>query len=97
MKFTSGKSVVYVRLKDITSVSMAEWKSRENITEFCVEICHSGGMPTRILTTKIENEATGIQHQIGAKLDEVSGEKTYLDGFKEGTEYALKLIEKKDK
>lgn len=93
MKFISGESTVFVKLKNVTSVSVmcgTDYESKEK--EFYVEISSISGMIVRVLATKNETDAKSIQHQIGEKLDSENEEKTYLDGFKEGTEYALNLI-----
>ena len=92
MRFDFQNRVIYINLKNVSSVSVSEdkdWHTKEKVyhTEICVN-----GMMTRVATTSTEAEANDLVQRIGEALEKIEPEKTYLDGFKDGTEYALKLI-----
>jgi hypothetical protein len=58
---------------------------------YCVMVS-SGMSHICVYESKIEQEAKDVLLDIGSMIEEHEPQKTYLDGFKDGTEYALKLI-----
>ena len=92
MRFNFKDREIYVNPGNISSVAVNEdkdWDTKAKI--YHVEITING-MIARIATSSTEAEAKELVQKIGATLDKVEPEKTYLDGFKDGTEYALRLI-----
>jgi len=95
MKFEVNNEVVFIDTDRVTSVSIMEdahWQTKEPM--YHVEIM-AGGFNSRVFTSSEKSNAKDMQMKIGLEVEKKSPEKTYLDGFKDGTEYALKLIEKR--
>lgn len=94
MKIETPTNDIYVRVKSIASASIRTGTNYDTKKlEYTVEISATTGMFAPIYTTSEMNIARQVLEKIGNRLEAEPSDKTYLDGFKEGTEYALQLIE----
>ena len=86
MKINLHDEESYVDITHIVSASLKNWGD-----ECVVTICTTNGMGDAF-RSKDKEKALKVLREIGNALEDKEPKKTYLDGFKEGTEYALKLI-----
>lgn len=85
----------HIRAENISSVSMAEEKNWDTKKpEYIVFISNGTGIAS-VYKSSVKENAQEVVNDIGHAIDDVLPEKTYLDGFKDGTEYAIKLIKEK--
>ena len=94
MKFKVDDREIYLNIKNLSSVSISNdkhWETKQDI--YHVEVSNNG-MIIRVYSTESKSSAEKLLEDIANKAEEVIPDKTYLDGFKDGTEYALKLISK---
>ena len=89
MKIKLRDEDVYVDATYIVSVSLNYWDEH-----YVVQILTTNGMGDAF-RSKDKEKALKVLREIGDALEDKKPKKTYLDGFKDGTEYALKLIDKK--
>jgi len=97
MKLTVDGQDVYVNVKSIISARMfkdIDYRTESKGDIFIVEIATQNNLGFRLYESINESNAKEMLNKIGSLLEDKE-DKTYLDGFKDGTEYALKLIEKK--
>lgn len=98
MKFEVDGDSVFVNIQSITSVSVSErteYSGENRKAVFYVEVSAIGQMLIPVYQSTSKENAKSMQEKIGAVMDKLDPEKTYLKGFKDGTEYALKLMDKK--
>ena len=86
MKINLHDEEVYVDITYIVSVGLDYWDEH-----YVVQIVTTNGMGTTF-RSKDKEKALKVLREIGDALEDKKPKKTYLDGFKDGTEYALKLI-----
>ena len=89
--------VIFANKSGVSLVTLREqyfYDKNEKITDYIVDVIGRNGMMFTIYSSKSRNLAIEALEKLG-KLIEDTDKKTYLDGFKEGTEYALKLMETK--
>jgi len=90
---TNGK--VYVNPNNILAVSSSVWDNGSDI-DVNVIVTYSQGVAT--IHVQSEEDAEELINNLREVLldtdKHVTQEPTYLDGFKDGTEYVLKLMEK---
>lgn len=93
MKIETPTNDIYVKVESIASASIRRGTNYDTKkSEYTVEISASTGMFAPVYTTNDMNIAKQVLEKIGDELEAKPSDKTYLDGFKEGTEYALQLI-----
>ena len=94
-----GKQI-YIKEDKLSAIATYENKGYENEPIYTVDI-NVNGMMFRVATVSSQEKANQLVKLISAEQDVLKAnpnqEPTYLDGFKQGTEYALKLIEAKGK
>jgi len=94
MKIHTNTHDVYVDQTAVASVSIREdkhWDTKRD--QYIVDIVlQSAPCSVPIYTTYSKEDAVELVCKIGEAMDTIEPSKTYLDGFKEGTEYALKLV-----
>ena len=90
----SDGNEIYCKVGNISSVSINKLHISAGDNEYDVMVSFINQMPLCLYRTKNEEIAKEAMIKIGKLIEEDSNEKTYLDGFKDGTEYALKLMEK---
>ena len=90
MKLTLDDEEIYIDTTYIVSVALNKWGE-----EYVVQLLATNHMG-EVYRSKDKEKALKVLKGIGESLMDKKPKKTYLDGFKEGTEYALKLIAKKD-
>ena len=89
MKIKLRDEDVYVDASYIVSVSLNYWDEH-----YVVQILTTNGMGN-VYRSNDKEKALKVLREIGNALEDKKPKKTYLDGFKDGTEYALKLISTK--
>ena len=89
MKINLRDEEAYVDATYIVSVSLDYWNEH-----YVVQTVTTSGMGTAF-RSKDKEKALKVLREIGNALEDKEPKKTYLDGFKDGTEYALKLISTK--
>jgi hypothetical protein len=92
---TKDKKVIYINLNNMDTVSIQPQSryTKQNETDIFYCVMVSNGMcNTCVYESNMEQEAKDVLLDIGILIEESEPQKTYLDGFKDGTEYALKLI-----
>lgn len=92
---TKDKKAIYINLDNIDTVYLQKNRryNQQNKQEeyYCVMV--SGNMSlTSVYESDNEQEAKDVLLDIGSMMEEHQPKKTYLDCFRDGTEYALKLI-----
>ena len=96
VKLSNG-DIIYLNKNAVNGVVVVEnnYKNIDSQMEFSysIEIFTGTGMIFRPYTNKNKVIAQEALEKIGSLIEDTK-EKTYLEGFKEGTEYALKLIGK---
>jgi len=92
IKLNNGDSF-YINKNSYSAVNMVKHNYNAN-PEYSVTVVVGGGFSVEIYKSESKESAEDAMFKLGEQLDEDSSEKTYLDGFKEGTEYALKLMSK---
>ena len=96
VKLNNG-DIIYLNKNAINGVVLVEnnYRNIDSKMEFSysIEIFTSTGMIFRPYTNKDKLIAQEALEKIGSLVEDIK-EKTYLEGFKDGTEYALKLIGK---
>ena len=97
MKIHTSTYDVYVDPTAVASVSIREdkhWDTKRD--QYTVDIAlQSAPGSAPVYTTYNKEDAIKVVNKIGEAMDAVEPGKTYLDGFKDGTEYVLKLIKGK--
>lgn len=92
MKFEANGHVTYVNIAKVASVGiMKHGGYRDEKPMYSVDVAYGTGSMIQAAYTEDKSIAEDLQKQIGEKIID-EAEKTYLDGFKDGTEYALNLM-----
>jgi len=95
LKIKINNSKVIINIDKIITASIKKWESGSTI-DWVVEITYAGGLaPIQVASKSEADELMNIIEEEIVKInsfDNLPQEPTYLDGFKDGTEYALKLI-----
>ena len=89
MKITLEGEDVYIDTTYIISVNLDKWDD-----EYVVSIVTTHNMGN-VYRSNDKEKALKVLREVGNALEDKKPKKTYLDGFKDGTEYALKLISTK--
>lgn len=87
----SDGSTIYVKVTGIYHVGMAHYND-----EYSVEVGIENMPFCSVVKTKDKKVAQEAVSKIGSYINDDESRNTYIEGFKEGTEYALKLMEKQD-
>ncbi len=99
MKIQIGIESIYIS-DDIVGVAriieIPHYSEDIKKMEYAVEVMSRMGAVFPIYVTNNKDNAIETLNKVGELLKKEKPEKNYIDGFKDGTEYALKLLEKKD-
>jgi len=93
MRLEINKNPIFIVPSAIASVSIFEdvhWDTKQPIYRVDISL-HGTPGATNVYTTSDKDEAISLVETIGDAIEIPDGV-TYLDGFKDGTEYALKLL-----
>ena len=85
MKITLDGEEIYIDVNNIVSVSLDKWGD-----DYVVRVLTTHIMGD-MYRSKDKEKALKVLREVGSVLEDKKPKKTYLDGFKDGTEYALKL------